>query len=834
MISKFRNIISPKLINEIENKVYNIEDILLNHFIKNEVRESETEDEKKVKYDELATLDSFVPVLHDLLSKYKYGNDNDLYQRICWKKAAFIEGADNIQKSNGPMSDAFKKYDSKNKIWQALQTPVPTTAAPSNPANHIYKINNVFNIDGEYKDDKGIVARFNQILYNYLHEFYDNSTKKIYAPLFNKLAEQTFSSIVYGKGIADIGATQLGLVADAYEMPSFIGNSNNTPKNNIVLFSSIAFTMKQLLTRSLDPKGTVKYHTIPNLNEVSPHMVEEYRAKLPVFIKLFKLLIKKCMLYKQVLENNIGTKVTTIEIQLPVIPNDVTDELGNKIDIMEGFKHVEGETSKDERADDYKQILNNVMEGCTTLIKDATNVLDEVKAMDGKSGLFFELKMDFIKDYYTNTETLPFMPSSSILHALSLKGNVDDTEFEAAKRDLYLAKQAERDLPILANIDEVNAASRAIIIAQAAYDTILRDDNSDLMLTNHKLHTPKFKFLYGTRSVLNGEKQGIKQMPYMSELSNKYNTSMRAANQIDTKNLEKIIEQLVCFTRYSTDVYYYKKLLSFKPISKAFIPNARALADGEDGPVPENRMVTFAEINNTESVIDITQNTFITNNKEKLFNYVQKLYQHEGDDTEIMTHKTRDYARLLNIVDVNVVPINIHALMKEVPLANLYNYNISFDSMINKEFGIRDDLPTEVKLFRDLLIKPYMPLITPASAGVLAGLVDGVSNVFNGDIKDLHLFKPRFISDQLWSSGTDDKPKCNIRDIDNGRLNTKIVRDTVWFVNIQRMLRRKIRNELSEIKTRVVESNKVTSRQLTDYSGEHAEYKEGEFDEFTW
>jgi hypothetical protein len=117
-------------------------------------------------------------------------------------------------------------------------------------------------------------------------------------------------------------------------------------------------------------------------------------------------------------------------------------------------------------------------------------------------------------------------------------------------------------------------------------------------------------------------------------------------------------------------------------------------------------------------------------------------------------------------------------------------------------------------LFRDLLKNPYVEL--SAYSG------QSLNDVFNGSIQSLTMSKPRFLSDQLWE-------KCSMGDFTNGRVDTKIARDTTWFVNIQRMLRRKIRNELYEIKTKVVDDNKVTSSQLTEYDGEHSGLNEEEF-----
>lgn len=712
MISKFRNIINPSIIEQFENpqsegSIYYMEDIFLNHILKNSVASSETNEMKLAVYNEFSTLESFTEPLDQLLKDVEL-NDTDVFKAILWNpRMGESDEIIGIQTPNQPMADAFKKYLYKERRWENIG---------------IYKIGKMFNLDGVYNDEKGIVAMFNHLLYNYLHEFYDNSTKKIYTKLFMTTAEQTFSSVVYGKGINDITTGSEDSTRKA------------TPENNVVLCASVAYTMKQLLSRSLNPQLNDKYHAISELRAVAPHMVENYRAKLPIFIKLFKFLVDKCMMYKRLLESS---TLDSDNVVIPeYVPNNIitaTDSEGNPIDIRLGYKS--GTISKQDRLSDYKQLLNNVIDGATSIVKDAQSVLDEVVSMDGKSGLFFELKLDFIKDYYMMTKSLPFMPASSMLYALQ---------------------------------------------------------DPEVMYPNRQLNTPSFKFLYGTRSILNGEKQGLTQMPYMQELLNTYNNSMRVANQFDKKNVEKLMEQLTMSMRCSVDIMSYKDLLSFETIDNDYITGQKV----------------FSLYNNIDQVIDLTQNTFPESNSLKLFNYVYK-FSSEVEGTGVMENKTREHARLLNIIDMNVVPINVHALMKEIPLANMYNYSISYGHILDKE------LPSggASGVFKELLKNPYV------SVDITQPLV---KTVLTGNMPELHLFKPRFLSDQLWE-------KCDLEN--NPELfDTKVVRDTTWFINIQRMLRRQIRLELSEIKTKVIENNKITSKQLTDYAGEHTEQNNDEFE----
>ena len=63
--------------------------------------------------------------------------------------------------------------------------------------------------------------------------------------------------------------------------------------------------------------------------------------------------------------------------------------------------------------------------------------------------------------------------------------------------------------------------------------------------------------------------------------------------------------------------------------------------------------------------------------------------ENQGDSIENIIKRstaistiTRKQELNANIVDLNIVPINIHALMKSIPLINIYNYEFMLDYMI--------------------------------------------------------------------------------------------------------------------------------------------------------
>jgi hypothetical protein len=121
----------------------------------------------------------------------------------------------------------------------------------------------------------------------------------------------------------------------------------------------------------------------------------------------------------------------------------------------------------------------------------------------------------------------------------------------------------------------------------------------------------------------------------------------------------------------------------------------------------------------------------------------------------------RNKLPIQNIIDLNIVPINIHALMRDIPLVNLYNYAYTFDRLILElYYDAGEDRAKEIirhlcgdnskKMFNvqsakdmlvALLINPYAP-------------VDNMmefDNMCRGMAHNGELGRPKFLSDQIFN-----------------------------------------------------------------------------------
>ena len=107
--------------------------------------------------------------------------------------------------------------------------------------------------------------------------------------------------------------------------------------------------------------------------------------------------------------------------------------------------------------------------------------------------------------------------------------------------------------------------------------------------------------------------------------------------------------------------------------------------------------------------------------------------------------------RVYNILDMNVVPINVHALMRDVPLINLMNYSYSFEEMtdrfLRKKWRARPGYSGQIvypeDLIQEMIKDPYMKLDGTSYYTLLNRAVVGDTS--------MNSRRPKFLSDQLWN-----------------------------------------------------------------------------------
>ena len=144
-------------------------------------------------------------------------------------------------------------------------------------------------------------------------------------------------------------------------------------------------------------------------------------------------------------------------------------------------------------------------------------------------------------------------------------------------------------------------------------------------------------------------------------------------------------------------------------------------------------------------------------------NYKQSLYRmlrciRNDLLSDHMHFGTRSTLQIYNILDMNIVPINFHALQRELPLINLYNYSYTFDQLIKESFAdvLKGATNEDIKYPTSNTIKTLMVedtlariLIHPLGERTKREYINNVWTLMAGG--GVSLNTPKYLSDQLWN-----------------------------------------------------------------------------------
>lgn len=309
----------------------------------------------------------------------------------------------------------------------------------------------------------------------------------------------------------------------------------------------------------------------------------------------------------------------------------------------------------------------------------------------------------------------------------------------------------------------------------------------------------EFKFAYGTRGLLSDNMEpNIELAPGVLGVLDTYNAKVGGAASYDKKKMVDCFTYCTHLLRFATDYTYHKtylgdqdldKLTGFyivgthtvTGIAKNGVPFAPPMVPGTATNVNvlqhlacQTGKHALNDVNLANGILASNDQFFINTNNITLLvendNYKQSVYRMlrcivDESQKEHMHFGTRKDLRIYNILDANIVPINFHALQRELPLINIFNYSYTFDQLVCKEYGVnakldepgdaQNDIETRENNYRfpgDTLVQI---LTKPLGKRTEQQYLMGVMNLMVGR-DNLTLNKPKYLSDQLWN-----KVLCN-------------------------------------------------------------------------
>ena len=634
--------------------------------------------------------------------------------------------------------------------------------------------------DNTINGNKSLLFAFNQLLAKYIQSFFDPITGKMYLGVINQFALGSFNTAIsnyeftYPDTVPMVNVSVNGLTRSASivmkaddfgilpahvvqsgrlgngshliiaatdtstQVPTQTAVSTLTVNLNLlpvaqtsafgsradpdsahVLFTSLAVLLKNMLTNKTESSGLAHIHE--NIADVPVHVREKMRANLPAFKNLFKGLIARA--------ENIKKFATGVNLQrhIPVGAGTGTFNPwpGKLATIVQDSNAVK---------DRFTGIIDAIVSGCTSLITCCDNTLREV----GDDAKYFEIYQGSIRDYRAQYNIEPFMPLTSTMSVF---------------KNLNAGNQLD-------------------------------------MFPIHSLGNDNFKMMYGTRSLIGNMSSAVlmEHVPGFANIIDKYNMMSDAKSGADKARASGYLSAYTKLLRFAFEARHIKGLLSsyggnavtadhglFTKLNlTAAIPGAGVVVDNNaeisilNAVKPDNKTYATAVYALDHSVSDIVRLTESSLQEEKIKEFVE----------HICTGDSRKHnLELQNIVDLNIVPINVHALAREIPLINLYNYAYTFDRLIVElYYGLQNDSAKAIMstlcsnniavgsakdLLVALLLNPYRDLYSenknPLGSGPLPTNAD--VNMFDrfakgmllGQAENSELGRPKFLSDQVYN-----------------------------------------------------------------------------------
>ena len=629
MVDKFTGLVPTKLIDQVtqttrEGSVYWLEDKMVNRMF-NTI--NKTESERDIVC--IENLNKLMPTVSEVIFETEVSPVRLLTHFALHKVAA--TGV-RIQDAMPVIRDAFMTYDQTARMF--------ILAKNDNTLISSLLFNPSFDSTLTNQPSYGIVQEFNILISRYLNDMYDDQSRKIYGKAFESFAGSALIDALncqsfpdFAKGSPNIpGPTPLGPTSGQYE----------APRTQTILSATLAYVMKTLTNR-VNPTTGMKIHELQSLQEVSPHVMEKYRSMIPMYLRIFKAFLARCRTYRKMLgrvkasstafPSGLFKSIEGVDgVEVAVVKENASETSGIRFSLP--IKSIEGATGVEVR-DTITLYLDEIVNGMSALVKDAQAVQSELLETDSTVSLYFDVKKDFTKNYFTTSKELPFAPLSVLAMGLKTDGAI----------------------PLYNRTDSI--------------------DN---------------KFLYGLRSLLMDDfKLSSNKVPYLKKLLNDFNGYATKSNSISDDKFNDVLKYVGTAMNYLYDLRFFNgKAVSHCDILSQNYPEVDEIHTYQES-VPKANSMTLVE---SVNVVD---------SRNKIADYIKLKAVGPLVDTKDNGPNPRARVVMINIIDMSIMPINVHSLMREIPLANLYNYAMTFDSTI-ASLNIRDG-------FKKVLQSPYSDFV---------------------------------------------------------------------------------------------------------------------------
>jgi hypothetical protein len=505
------------------------------------------------------------------------------------------------------------------------------------------------------------------------------------------------------------------------------------PKQGQVLFLSLGTIMRNMI-RSKTASGA-PVHLTKDITEVPIHLKERMRASLPAFERLYTGLIRRCVNLKKLIQSRVFdmTRVQPIAYHTvagafanvvasaPFYATATTGAGSNPLNNPWPGKLIEPINDNAVNVQRQTEILDSIIEGCKAFLVGIENVTREL-ADSGAVGEFSTGSSEDFKLSYGKYPLSPLSATLSIMNSDTRKSPVvslGDSEFKMlfAVRGLLNSKIA----PKLANMPGVMRILQQHNAASTAVDQISQERLDEFY--SPLVHG--FRFVHELRNVVG------------TIASYRAHGNVMITGAVSTQAFVRL--PVIDMTGGPRTAASNKHAISLQKqsVGAALIPAGAAGA----GRRPQSYIAKYA----IESIAVTVSELEMMSTEDTLRRIVNTISN--GIDNASPEIK--------NVIDIGKIPINVHAMMRDIPLANLYNYAWVFDQSVVRMLGVSE-------AFKDQICEGSSVQASNGSEALALQVIDpffgtaneqtfiNVRRVLLGDTAAGKLDRPKFLSDELY------------------------------------------------------------------------------------
>lgn len=642
---------------------------------------------------------------------------------------------------------------------------------------------------------KGLLVQFNQLLAAYIGSFVEQGSKKFYIPLIEGLVNSKISdAVTSGNAIADINLGSRDAIG--------------IPPEGAVICASIARAMRSLLYKKTENNKELQFAT-SSLLEVAGYMKETMKGNLPHFAKMFTQLSDTATFYKKVLLDTPFIQYARQAGAFAFNENLVgeSEKLFSKS--QKSYINPNTAQSANEVMRYYRLMLDNIESACTSVIrcigqcyKDLndsallgetfTDSLIEVKQKTGKYPLTLPSTAQAFLHHksYNNGVGLPgakhgtesfkmlFMFRRLANEVRNVSGGANTLEYmpgiievinnyNAINNDLTKLPKAMVESSINNNLSLINLLMDvklraawildpntigASLLRREMYGSALEADVDDFMPG------------VGYNALAVAAQSVFRNDPQFVTYSLRRGMSPTNQNQSIFRVAEPFREfQLdgVSHLRINGSVDVLNSLAAWPapgPVGSILAPANFNLAQFSDvvGYPTSIASYAFCNSNNLNELISMSESSDISYNKRHLLSLFVGL---ANSSTNV-----RSSSRFFNIMDLNRVPINFHALQRKVPLINLLNYAMTYDKFVIERLGVNpayggaaaetifsedeNNVVDARSAFARMLIHPYADVSPTQFNTWHSRIAVGATG------SEIPMDRPKYFSDQIYNKVT--------------------------------------------------------------------------------